>query len=161
MENRTRLLLEVVHAVVEVFGANCVGVRLSPHGNFNDISDSNAEELFTFVVNSLNPFGLGYLHLVEPRVSGGGNESDYKGEAITGVLRKIFNGTMISAGGYDRESGNQAIENGIADLIAYGRQAIANPDLPERFAKKTSLNSYDRDTFYGGDERGYIDYPTL
>lgn len=161
LENRTRLLLEVVQAVVEVFGANCVGVRLSPHGNFNDISDSNAEELFTFVVKSLNPFGLGYLHLVEPRVSGGGNESDYKGEAITGILREIFNGTMISAGGYDRESGNQAIEKGIADLIAYGRQAIANPDLPERFAKKAQLNPYDRATFYGGDERGYTDYPTL
>ncbi len=161
MENRTRLLLQVVQAVVEVFGADRVGVRLSPHGNFNDISDSNAAELFPFVVQSLNPFGLGYLHLVEPRVSGGGNESDYKGEAVTGILRKIFNGTMISAGGYNRESGNQAIKQGVADLIAYGRQAIANPDLPDRFAKKASLNPYDRATFYGGDERGYTDYPTL
>ena len=128
MENRTRLLLEVVHAVVEVFGANCVGVRLSPHGNFNDISDSNAEELFAFVVKSLNLFGLGYLHLIEPRVSGGGNESNYKKEAITGILRKVFNGTMISAGGYDRESGNQAVEKGIADLIAYGQRA-KTPDI--------------------------------
>jgi N-ethylmaleimide reductase len=68
---------------------------------------------------------------------------------------------MMSAGGYDRESGNQAIENGTADLIAYGRQAIANPDLPERFAKKAPLNPYDRATFYGGDERGYTDYPSL
>ena len=91
----------------------------------------------------------------------GGNESDYKGEAVTGELRKIFNGAMISAGGYDRESGNQAVENGIADLVAYGRQAIANPDLLERFAKKAPLNPYDRDTFYGGDERGYTDYPSL
>ena len=68
---------------------------------------------------------------------------------------------VLAAGGYDRESGNHAIEKGIADLIAYGRQAIANPDLPERFAKKAQLNPYDRATFYGGDERGYTDYPTL
>ena len=160
-ENRTRLLLQVVEAVTEVVGADSVGVRLSPHGTFNDMSDSNGEELFAYVVKSLNPFGLAYLHLVEPRAAGGNEVSDYKGEAITGVLRKLFNGTMISAGGYDRESGNQAIENGIADLVAYGREAIANPDLPERFAKKAELNPYDRATFYGGDERGYIDYPTL
>jgi N-ethylmaleimide reductase len=160
-ENRTRLLLQVVEAVTEVVGADSVGVRLSPHGTFNDMSDSNGEELFAYVVKSLNPFGLAYLHLVEPRTAGGIDVSDYQGEAITGILREIFNGTMISAGGYDRESGNQAIEKGIADLIAYGRQAIANPDLPERFAKKAQLNPYDRATFYGGDERGYTDYPTL
>jgi N-ethylmaleimide reductase len=100
LENRTRLLLEVVQAVVEVFGADRVGVRLSPHGNFNDISDSNSEELFTFVVKALNSFGLGYLHLVEPRVSGGGNESDYKGEAITGVLRKLLRPSPEYCGNY-------------------------------------------------------------
>ena len=160
-ENRTRLLLHVVEAVTEVFGADSVGVRLSPHGTFNDMSDSNSDELFAFVAKSLNQFGLAYLHLVEPRAAGGNEVSDYQGEDITGVLRKLFNGTMISAGGYDRESGNQAIESGITDLVAYGRQAIANPDLPERFAKKAELNPYDRATFYGGDGRGYIDYPTL
>lgn len=161
MENRARLLMEVVEAAVGVFGSARVGVRLSPHGSFNDISDSDPEKLFPYTADALNRFNLAYLHLVEPRVSGGGMESDYKGESATKTLRKIFKGTIISAGGYSRESGNQAIEDGIADLVAYGRFAIANPDLSERFALKAELNPYDRSTFYGGDVQGYTDYPTL
>ena len=84
-----------------------------------------------------------------------------KGELATKNLRKIFNGAVITAGGYNRESGNEAIEAGIADLVAYGRFAIANPDLPQRFKLNAELNPYDRSTFYGGDEKGYTDYPAL
>ncbi len=161
VENRARLLLQVVHAVTEVFGANRVGVRLSPHGTFNDISESNPEELFPYVTKALNKYGLSYLRLVEPRVSGGGEQSSYQGESLTGKLREFFNGPIISAGGYNRESGNQAIEKDTANLIAYGRFAISNPDLAERFAQKAELNSYDRSTFYGGTEKGYTNNPTL
>ena len=161
LENRTRLLMEVVEAVTGVFGKERVGVRLSPHGTFNDISDSNPVKLFSYVVESLNRLAPVYIHLVEPRVSGGGQESDFKGSSATPALRKIFKGALISAGGYGRKEGNTAIENGYADLIAYGRPAIANPDLPERFAARAKLNPYDRSTFYGGDGKGYVDYPML
>jgi len=161
LENRSRLLMEVVEAVTEVFGNDRVGVRLSPHGTFNDISESDPVRLFSYVVQELNRLAPAYIHLVEPRVSGGGEESDFKGESATPTLRKIFKGALISAGGYDREGGNAAIENGTADLIAYGRMAISNPDLAERFAIQAELNPYDRATFYGGDAQGYTDYPTL
>ncbi len=82
-------------------------------------------------------------------MSGGGEQSSYQGESITGKLREFFNGPIISAGGYNRESENQTIEKDTADLIAYGRFAISNPDLAERFAQKAELNPYDRSTFYG------------
>jgi N-ethylmaleimide reductase len=161
-ENRVRLLLEVTQAVTGVWGADRVGVRLSPHGNCNDISDSDPAKLFPFVVNALNAIGPIYIHVVEPRVSGDGAESDYKGELQTRMLRKLFKNAVITAGGYDRDGGNAAIREGIADLVAYGRQAIANPDLVKRFTSKdVVLNPYDRATFYGGTERGYTDYPTL
>lgn len=158
-ENRTRLLEEVVQNVTQVYSSNRVGVRLSPHGTFNDIQDSNSEKLFLHVAEALNKYKLGYLHLVEPRVTGGGGISDYKGGLVTKDIRKVFKNPIITAGGYDRESGNNVIEEGTADLVAYGRFAIANPDLPKRFAQGVELNPYDRSTFYGGTEKGYIDYP--
>ena len=161
VENRSRLLMEVVTAVTEVFGNDRVGVRLSPHGSFNDISESDPVKLFSHVAEALNRVAPVYIHLVEPRVFGGGEESDFHGESATPTLRKIFKGALISAGGYDREGGNIAIDKGDADLIAYGRPAIANPDLAERFAIQADLNPYDRATFYGGDAKGYTDYPTL
>jgi N-ethylmaleimide reductase len=158
-ENRARLLLEVVEAVVSVWGADRVGIRLSPSGTFNDIHDSNSKALFTYVVQSLNRFGLAYLHLVEPRAYEG---VDASGEQLnTEFFRPLFQGPIISAGGYTQESGNATLTAGAADLIAYGRIYIANPDLVERFAQNATLNPYDRDSFYGGDERGYTDYPTL
>lgn len=158
-ENRTRLLEEVLQSVAQVYNSNRVGVRLSPHGTFNDIQDSNSEKLFLYVAETLNKYQLAYLHLVEPRVTGDGEKSDYKGGLVAKDIRNKFKSPIISAGGYDRESGNKAIAEGAADLIAYGRFAIANPDLPERFAQKAELNPYDRATFYGGTEKGYIDYP--
>jgi N-ethylmaleimide reductase len=161
LTNRSRLLLEVVEAVTDIFGNDRVGVRLSPHGTFNDIHESDSVQLFSHVAQELNRLSPAYIHLVEPRVSGGGEEAEFKGESATSTLRKIFKGSLISAGGYGREGGNSAIENGTADLIAYGRFAISNPDLAERFALQAELNPYDRATFYGGDAQGYIDYPTL
>lgn len=113
------------------------------------------------MAEALNRFDLGYLHLVEPRVTGGGKPGSYEGEPITKQLRKIFKGPIISAGGYNRESANAAIAAGETDLVAFGRLALANPDLVERFAANAPLNPYDRSTFYGGDERGYTDYPAL
>jgi len=159
--NRARLLLEVTEAVTKVWGSDRVGVRLSPSGTFNSMSDSNAKATFSYVAEALNRFNLAYLHIVEPRVDKNETLDEPLTDLTSGYFRSIFKGTLISAGGYDRELGNAAIASGDADLVAYGRLYIANPDLAERFALNQPLNIPDRSTFYGGDERGYIDYPTL
>lgn len=160
IENRARLLLEVTEAVVGVWGGDRVGIRLSPTGTFNDMSDSNPEALFSYVVNALNRFNLAYLHLVEPRWDNPETRDKSK-DLGTHFFRSIYKGILVSAGGYNRETGNAVLEAGDADLIAYGRWFISNPDLPQRFATNAPLNPYDRSTFYGGAEGGYTDYPSL
>lgn len=160
IENRSRLLMEVMEAVVDVWGSDRVGVRLSPSGTFGDMHESNRAEVFGYVVKELNRFNLAYLHLIVPRVEGFGSEEDQP-DLGADFFRPIFNGTIITAGGYSFETGNQAIASGDADLVAFGRLYIANPDLPERFAADAPLNKPDRNTFYGGDEKGYTDYPSL
>ncbi|GAB4385816.1 MAG: alkene reductase [Elainellaceae cyanobacterium] len=158
IENRARFLLEVVEAITGVWGGDRVGVRLSPSGTFNDMSDSDPQALFTYVVGQLDRFNLAYIHIVEPREDNGAPA----GQNLTaGFFRSVYSGTIISAGGYDRELAEEVIASGDADLIAFGRWYISNPDLVERFAADAALNPYDRSTFYGGDERGYTDYPTL
>lgn len=169
LENRTRFLLEVTRAVVGVWGSDGVGVRLSPAGSFNGISDSNPMATFSYVANALNQLNLAYLHIVEPRSNADAmnnwanmDQTEIRlAELTSGFFRNYFKGAIISAGAHDRESGNQAIASGNADLIAYGRLFISNPDLPKRFEINASLNPYDRSSFYGGTEKGYTDYPTL
>ena len=163
IENRLRLLIDVLKTVSEVFSYDRIGVRLSPYGGFNDIADSDPQALFTALINKLNPLGLAYLHMIEPRAtSAGGNDHIDAAAPITSALfRKAFHGKFISAGGYTKESGEAALEAGLADAIAFGRIYIANPDLAERFAQDAALNPYDRGSFYGGGEKGYTDYPSL
>lgn len=162
-ENRIRLLAEVLQTVSAVFPYDRIGVRLSPYGTFNDIGDSDPIALFTAVINKLNEFGLAYLHMIEPRsTSAGGNEDLNQDAPVTADLfRKTFKGAFLSAGGFTRELGEQAITSGSADAIAYGRLYISNPDLAERLIQNEPLNPYDRATFYGGAEKGYTDYPFL
>ena len=163
IENRARLLLEVVDAVVEVYGKGRVGVRLSPFGKFLDMGDSNPIVLFSYVLQQLSNRGIAYVHLVEPRVGNAGADAPIDGDAprTAETFRKAFKGVLISAGGYSAETAEQAIANHFADAVAFGRLFIANPDLPKRFEKKIPLNAYDRGTFYGGTEKGYTDYPTM
>ena len=156
LENRTRLLLEVTKAVVEVAGAERVGVRISPLNPFNDISDSAPQRLFNHVASSLSPFGLAYLHVVEGGM-GGEATPDFDFED----LRRQFKGGYIANLAYDKARGNAAIASGHADAIAYGAIYIANPDLVERLRQDAPLNTPDQATFYGGDAKGYTDYPTL
>ena len=160
LENRARLLMEVMEAVVDVWGSDHVGVRLSPSGTFSSMYDSNRAVTFGYVVKELNRFNLAYLHLVAPRVEGFGSAEDQP-DLGADFFRPIFKGTIITAGGYSFETGNAAIASGNADLVSFGRLYIANPDLPERFAANAPLNTPDRTTFYGGDAKGYTDYPTL
>jgi N-ethylmaleimide reductase len=153
--NRTRFLNEVIAAVVDVWGGERVGVRLSPVNAYNDMSDSDPEATFSYAAHSLNRYGLAYLHLVDP--VGSGSDS----ARITPVLRAIYRGTLMANGGYGAASGNHAIATGEADLVSFGKPFLANPDLPTRLRLGAPLNDPDLETFYTGGERGYTDYPTL
>jgi N-ethylmaleimide reductase len=163
IENRSRLIQQILDRVKTVFDASRIGVRLSPFGTFGDISDEDPIGLFTHVIEVLNTYQLGYLHVIEPRSTSAGANDHVASDApcTSDQFRKVFKGVFISAGGYDRESGEAALQNNLADAIAYGRLYISNPDLVERFAQNAPLNPYQRDTFYGGSEKGYTDYPSL
>lgn len=163
IENRTRFLFEVVDAVTEVLGADRVGVRLSPWGSFNGMHDSDPGTLFDYVSEQLGQRRLAYLHVIEPRANQNSdtNALDPNAPDAASRFRARFGGRLISAGGYTAETGAAAIASGKADAIAYGRLFIANPDLVERFERKAELNRYHRPTFYGGDAKGYTDYPAL
>lgn len=164
IENRARLLMEVMDAVVDVWGKDRVGVRLSPYGIFNDMGDSDPVALFTYVLQKLGERGIAYVHLIEPRASnagGGGGASVQGAPSAAEVFRNVFAGVLLSAGGYSAQTAEEAIAKGLADAVAFGRYFISNPDLPERLRIGAELNPYDRSTFYGGAEKGYTDYPAL
>lgn len=154
--NRTRLLIEVVAAVSKVWGADRVGVRLSPINQFNDIRDSYPQALFNHVAEALAPFNLAYLHVVEFGMTG-----DIPQAFDCAELRRLYRGNYMANGGYDKVRGNEVIASGHADAVAYGMPFIANPDLVERFKQDAELNDPDPNTFYGGGEQGYTDYPML
>jgi len=157
VENRSRLLLEVLKAVIGVWGSDRVGVRLSPYGTFNDMSDRDTLGLFTYLI------GLSYLHLIEPRATmAGGTDKVKEDQPSTAALfRPLYQGSIIAAGGFDRDGAEAVVSSGQVDAIAFGRFFISNPDLPARFAQNADLNPYDRSTFYGGGAKGYVDYPSL
>lgn len=156
IENRVRLLDEVTDAVVGVWGPGRVGVRLSPYANF--IEDSDVVATFSHAVKTLNRFGLAYIHVIEGQT--GGSRETPEGQDIQ-ALHALFDGAWITNNGYDRESAIEAVETGKADLIAFGRPFISNPDLVARLQQNAPLNDLDPDTLYGGGAEGYTDYPTL
>ncbi len=161
IENRVRFLMEVTQAVIDVWGAARVGVRLSPHGVANDSGEADPMPLYTHAIQSLNPLGLAYLHFIEPRSSGAGRaEVNHQNVPSAMMLfRPVWKGVLISAGGFTGESAEAAIAAGHADAIAFGRIFISNPDLPRRLQHGYKLTPYNRATFYGGEEQGYTDYP--
>src|SRR5271155_773022 len=161
IENRARLLLEIAQAVIAVWGADRVGVRLSPYGVANGSGEAEPMPLYTYVVKALDPLGLAYLHFIEPRSSGAGRaEVNWQNVPSAMVLfRSVWRGVLISAGGFTGETAEAAIAQGHADAIAFGRIFISNPDLPRRLQHGLPLTPYNRATFYGGDVAGYTDYP--
>jgi len=163
IENRVRFLLEVVDGVTRAVGAERVGVRLTPMGRFMGMGDETPEETFSTIATELDRRGLAYLHLVEPEIVGTelDTETDPRWKALMDRMRHLYTGVLILAGGYDMPRAEQAISGGRADMIAFGRLFLANPDLPERFRLGAPLNIPDRNTFFGGGEMGYVDYPTL
>jgi N-ethylmaleimide reductase len=162
-ENRCRFLLEIVGEVSAAIGADRLGVRLSPFGQYGGIHDSRAKELFTFVIKELDERHLAYLHLIEARGSEIGLTDELHENAVNNAVlfRSVFNGPLLSAGAYTPDSAALAIEQKHADAIVFGRLFIANPDLVERIKRNQPLNAFDRSTFYGGAERGYTDYKTF
>lgn len=156
VENRARLLLEVVDAVLEVWDKGRVGVRIAPLSPRNDIEDSDPETLFSYVTQQLSDRGIGYLHVIEG-VTGGPRETGHPFKLSK--LRALFKGIYMGNNGYTRDLALTTRATDAADLIAFGKLFIANPDLVERLRQDLPLNEPDQATFYGGDEHGYTDYP--
>jgi N-ethylmaleimide reductase len=155
--NRARFLGEVTEAVVGVWGAARVGVRLSPTGTFNSMSDSDPYATFSHAARLLDDLKVGYMHVAEPV----GEIPGARGR-VTPLMRKNYRGPLVANGGYDLKSANAALAAGEADLVSFGVLFLANPDLPTRFQRgATQLNAPHKASFYGGDHRGYTDYPVL
>jgi 2,4-dienoyl-CoA reductase-like NADH-dependent reductase (Old Yellow Enzyme family) len=153
-ENRTRLLLEAFDAIAEVFGAELVGVRIAPFGSFNSMpQDAKVEETFLFLANELSRRNAAYVHLVL------GHPKRVVPDEFLPKLRSAFHGTIMVNGGLTKETAQALLDEDKADLFAFGRLFIANPDLPERFKNDWPLAEPDPKTFYGGDAEGYTDYP--
>ncbi|XVF24649.1 hypothetical protein REPUB_Repub13aG0145200 [Reevesia pubescens] len=160
LENRCRFALEIVEAVVNEIGADKVGIRLSPYADFMESGDSDPKALGFYMVEALNKYGILYCHMVEPRLKMGGEVRECPQNLVP--MKKAFNGTFIAAGGYSQDDGNNAVAENRADLVAYGRLFLANPDLPRRFQLGAPLNEYNRNNFYTSDPViGYTDYPFL
>ena len=157
IENRARLTLEVVEAVTKVFPKGQVGIRLSPVTPANDAHDSDPQPLFDYLVAKLNEAGIAFIHVIEGATGGPRDflPFDY------GALRRAFKGAYIANNGYDRAMAIDAVASDRADAVAFGRLFIANPDLVERLRRDAPLNAPVGETFYGGDEKGYTDYPAL
>ncbi|MEO1763627.1 MAG: alkene reductase [Cyanobacteria bacterium J06629_18] len=158
VENRYRFLKEIVESILTVWDAGRVGVRLSPNGNYNDMGSPDYRETFTYVIEQLNKYKLGYLHVMD----GLGFGFHELGEPMTlAELRKIYSGTLIGNCGYDKESAEKAVAAGNGDLIAFGRPFISNPDLVDRFANNWELNPDPKPAiWYSSGAEGYTDFPT-
>jgi N-ethylmaleimide reductase len=155
LENRARLLLEVMDAVIGVWGAGKVGVRISPLVPFNDMTDSNPRELVSYMAEQAQSRKLGHFELRH-------DQWDRPEEIeLQKIARRTYRGALLLNGGFDGPSGEAAVAEGRADAIVYGKHYLANPDLPERIAKKATLNPFDTRTFYSSGPEGYTDYPLL
>lgn len=158
LENRFRFLKEITEAVLTVWPASRIGVRLSPNGVFNDMGSPDYRETFTYVAEQLNTYNLGYLHILDGLAFG----FHELGEPMTlAEIRKVYSNTLMGNCGYDRNSAESAIASGDAALIAFGRSYISNPDLVDRFAHNWELNAdSDPSTWYSFEAEGYTDFPT-
>jgi len=157
VENRARIVLEVLDAVIAEMGADRVGIRMSPNGIFSDIEDTEAEAVALYLAQAYTARGIAYLHIAEPDWVGGPALT----EAFRRQLRAAFPGALIYCGGYDADKAEALIASGLASAIAFGRPYLANPDLVTRIGRRSALNTPNEATFYGGGAEGYTDYPAL
>lgn len=157
LTNRLRFAIEVVTAVTSEIGGNVTGIRLSPISTVNAISDRDPATTYFTLMRELDKFDLAYVHVIEGVTQGPREFNGFDFHA----LRKEFRGPWMVNNNYTLDMAIEAISSGYADLVAFGRPFIANPDLVERFKKNAPLNEFDRNTLYGGDAKGYTDYPTI
>ncbi|OWZ01226.1 12-oxophytodienoate reductase [Phytophthora megakarya] len=164
IENRARLMFEVAEVVLSSLPSSKVGIRLSPFGDTFGCKDSNPRETYGYVVNKLNDYDLAYLHVIERRGMHADNSNVPKG-GVAHHFRGIYKGVLITAAGFNRADAMQTVEDGVADLVAFERVFISNPDLVERLRTNEKLTPYDQKTFYLQPdmslEAGYTDYPFL
>jgi len=158
IQNRAKVLLGAMKAITDAVGADRTAIRISPVTPANDAADSNPQPLFNYVVEELNKLKPVYIHIIEGATGGDRNFGagfDYK------ALRQRYSGVWIANNGYDRAMAQAVLAQNEADMIAFGRPFIANPDLVERLRRDAPLNAVERATLYGGGAKGYTDYPTL
>lgn len=151
IENRARLMLEVTDAVVSVWGSDRVGMHLAPRGDAHDMGDSDLKSTFLHLARELGKRNLAFIAAREHQAS----------DSLGPFLKEAFAGPYVMNEGFTQSSAEKAIEDGVADAVAFGKAYIANPDLAERFRTGAKLNEPDPSTFYGGGEKGYLDYPAL
>ena len=175
LENRCRLFFETITALINDLGDNRVAVRLSPtsadpitgesYQTYFGAISSDADQLYHYLIKRLNAYPLAYLLLTEPRIGvlsvGHTKDGSHTQPLRNGRFRDLYSGTLVGAGGFTPKTAEQAVTNGVYDMIAFGRWFLANPDLPNRLRIGAPLNVYDRNTFYGGNLTGYTDYPDL
>lgn len=157
-ENRERFLIEVLAAVIDVWGSDRVGVRISPSSTFSGMGDSDPRALFRHVAERLNETGIAYLHIIEPRIKGADTVAEGQDPIAAEELSKHFHGSIIAAGGFTPDTAEATVAAGNANLVAFGRHFTSNPDLPERIRLGRPLTHYDRNTFYAFDAVGYTDF---
>jgi N-ethylmaleimide reductase len=148
-----------VDAVVEVWGVDRTGIRVSPTGTFNDMHDDDPVATYAAFAKELNDRGTAFIEVVEDSFQG--NAVNGRPEAVIKAIRENFKGAYIANGNYSVEEARQRIDAGLCELVSFGRLFISNPDLPKRFHEGVLLNDYDESTFYGGDDHGYTDYPPI
>ena len=158
VENRSRFTLEVLEALCAIRGPDRVGIKIAPGFTVNDTFDDDPAATYTFLASRLNPLGLAYLHVGYDSGYGRGTAPPFN---PIDLIRTVYNGTLLAVGGFSKAAGESAIQTGRADIVVYGRPYISNPDLVERFRLNAPLTPPDTKTFYGGDDHGYTDYPTL
>lgn len=157
LENRARLTLEVIDAIIPIWGKGRIGIRLSPVSNANDMTDSNPQSIFGYLVEQIDKRDIAYIHYVEGNT---GRERDIPGFDWVWA-RRAFRGAYIANNGYTLSMACEAIASATADMIAFGKPYISNPDLVQRLKQNAPLNTPDSKSFYGGNEQGYTDYPFL
>jgi len=156
IDNRLRFMMEIVNAVCYEIGSGKVGIRLSPSNKVWGIKDSNPKATFSRAVTLLNEFNLAYVHILEPKPETGHPMAD--ADYLTPVLRENYRGNLIVNGGYNKQTGNEALANSEAEAIVFGTPFISNPDLVERFQADAALTQPDNTTFYTSEAKGYTDY---
>ncbi len=159
IERRARFLIEALEELIGVFGADRVGLRLSPEGQWGDVRDSDPRATYGWLAERLSGLGLGYLHIIDPRIRGDATLHEGRDPVAAAFIRQHYDGTIIAAGGFDGPEAKQIIERGDADFVAFARWFSSNPDLPERLRHGWPLMPYQREAFWGGNEHGYSDFP--